>query len=76
MVNIGSGRLLNLCGITPNAYVSGMTSRKIIDGGTTFEDDDLDQDEALASSWPDDHPPEVMLDLADLPRRLATGMAV
>lgn len=76
MVNIGSGRLLNLCGITPNAYVSGMTSRKIIDGGTTFEDDDLDPDEALASSWPDDHPPEVMLDLADLPRRLATGMQV
>jgi len=76
VVNIGSGRLLNLCGITPNAYVSGMTSRKIIDGGTTFEDDDLEEDEALASSGSDYHPPEVMLDLADLPRRLATGMAV
>ncbi|MCA3648759.1 MAG: GIY-YIG nuclease family protein, partial [Methylobacterium sp.] len=47
-----------------------------MDGGTTFEDDDLEEDEALASSGPDYHPPEVMLDLADLPRRLATGMAV
>ncbi|MGL5446923.1 MAG: excinuclease ABC subunit UvrC [Rhabdaerophilum sp.] len=41
----------------------------------TFEDD-LDDEDRLLADGPDVSPPEVMLDLADLPGRLATGMAV
>ncbi len=76
VVNPAIRRRLNLSGISRSAYVSAMSGRKIMDGGTAFEDDDLDEDEALASSGPDYAPPEVMLDIADLPRRLATGMQV
>ena len=40
-------------------------------------DDDFEGDEeSFAAEGPDYAPPEVMLDLADLPQRLATGMAV
>lgn len=43
---------------------------------TVFEDDDLEDEEHLVADGPDMAPPEVHLDLADLPGRLATGMAV
>jgi excinuclease ABC subunit C len=54
-----------------------MSAREPINfGDVTDEEDPGAEGAAPASGGPDYEPPEVMLDLANLPQRLATGMAV